>query len=281
MAIVQEQKSKTLDLNYRIPQVVIAPLEGNSAQEIYEAVPESLRVNTRHNERIKGVIGSTNLLVVGLDNIVQPHGLRALNLSDLSLPEVMAFAKGHHYIDARTLIARSAKDSYEPNNFLLKRICELVEEKEGSVKFPFMIEGFNYKEVSENTDYGVTILSDDDFTVIQDERLKGEYDRRKFSEVDEFGLPKFDKKGNRIWYARDEGLSRVYLTRDLDLYSYDRDLFYSYDYGRVVVRSAEGADAQNFVQERLKQLKEIRDTQIAEANKNYERAEGMMLDNSK
>ena len=45
------------DLSYRIPKVVIAPLEGNDAKAIYDKVPEALRVGTRYDEKTKTVIG--------------------------------------------------------------------------------------------------------------------------------------------------------------------------------------------------------------------------------
>ena len=231
------------DLSYRIPKVVIAPLEGNDAKAIYDKVPEALRVGTRYDEKTKTVIGSTNLLAVGVDDVVQSLGLRTLNLADLSLPEVMEFARGNHYIDARTLVARSLSDSYKPNNALLKRIHDLAEDKVGSVKFPFMIEGFSYVPDG-SQGYGVTIVPKSDFRVIQDERLQGR-NGQKFSEVDETGIPKFDRNGNRTWYAKSEGLSRLYLVRYLSLDSDDDDLAGSVDNGRVVLRTSEAGSPQN------------------------------------
>src|SRR3989344_3427186 len=103
-------------LDYRIPQVVIAPLQGDDAKEIYEKVPKALRVNTIYDEKSKAVIGSTNLLAVGIDDVVEGFGLRALTLADLSLPEVMDYVRGKHYTDARALAIRSLRDSYNSNN---------------------------------------------------------------------------------------------------------------------------------------------------------------------
>ena len=118
---------KTPKLNYRIPKRVIAPLEGEDAREIYESVPEFLRVSTIYDADRKAVIGSTNLLAVGVDDAVQPFGFRTLSLADLSLPEVMDFVRGRYYTDSRTLVARSAQDNdYQRNNDLLKKIKELV-----------------------------------------------------------------------------------------------------------------------------------------------------------
>ena len=278
---MKQKQSKTLDLDYQLPQVIIAPIRGKAAQEIYETVPENLRVNTQYDSEKRSVIGSTNLLAVGIDNVVKPKGFRVLNLADLSLPEIMNFAQDRHYIDARNLVIRSQNDTYEVrNNPLLQTIFELVEEKEGSVKLPFMIEGFSYikdsVEDTTNLSYGVKIVTGDDFKVVSDERLNGNHNGKKFSKTDELGLPIFDKKGKRIWHASDKGLSRVYLYGDLGLYSNCRFLAFSYDFGRVVIRGAEGADTQKIIEEKLKSLEDLRNIEVAEIEEAYKNARGML-----
>jgi len=236
------------DLNYRVPKVVITALEGNDAKAIYERVPEALRVGTRYDEETEAVVGSTNLLAVGVDQVVNSlYGgtWRTLNLADLSLPEVMEFARGKHYIDSRSLVARSLRDSFEKNNALLRRVYELAEEKEGSIKGPFMVEGFDY--VSDGSkSYGVALATFmPDFKVIQNERLDGINNGKKFNEVDELGLPLFTKDGTRTWYARNEGLSRLFLDRGLGLDSGSGNLANSNDNGRVVLRASEAGSPQN------------------------------------
>ena len=222
-------------LDYRIPQVVIAPLQGDDAKEIYEKVPKALRVNTIYDEKSKAVIGSTNLLAVGIDDVVEGFGLRALTLADLSLPDVMDYVRGKHYTDARALAIRSLRDSYNSNNdALLKRIYELAEEKQGSISAPFMIDGFSYVP-NDSANYSVEIVTKPDFRVVQDERLDGKYNGQKFNDVDELGLPLFDRGGSRTWYAKNEGLSRLGLASDLNLYSTWYYLSYSDEDGRVVV----------------------------------------------
>ena len=53
------------------------------------------------------------------------------------------------------------------------------------------------------------------------------------------GLPKSLTGGNRIFYTRQDGLSRLYLGRYLNLDSDSDDLAYSYGDGRVVLESGE------------------------------------------
>jgi hypothetical protein len=118
---------------------------------------------------------------------------------------------------------------------LLKTIYELAEQKEGSIKHPFMIEGFSFAPNSEDKNgYGLNLVANSDFKVVQDERFDGKYNGKSFSEVDEIGIPKFDKNGSRTWYAKDRGLSGLFLDRSLNLYSDGGGLTGSNGDGRVV-----------------------------------------------
>lgn len=217
----------------RVPGLV----SGDDALMIYDSLPEQARNGIRHDKASasKSVIGSNNLAVACLDSVAKQYGARTTNLRDLSRPEVMAIAEGKHYIDARTLVARSPTDSYGRNNSLLKTIYELAEQELGKVDGSFMVENFNLiPDEEDKTGYGLKLVKAEDFAIVQDERLDGKYDERSFSEVDELGLPKFDSNGSRNWFAKDKGLSGLCLDRDLELYSDNEDLADSNDSGRVV-----------------------------------------------
>ena len=82
--------------------------------------------------------------------------------------------------------------------------------------------------------------------VIEDERLDGKYNGKRFSKVDRIGLPLFDENGERTWYARNNGLSRLYLGKSGSLNSDSEYLANSVVAGRVVLVSGE-AVAQNFL----------------------------------
>ena len=248
--------NKLLDLDWQIPKVLVAPIRGKSAKELYDKLPEHLKGGIKYDANTRKVIGSTPFAVAGFNDILENYGARTCNLRDLSSPEVMAFAKDKHYIDSRTLVARSKIDSdYNKNNSLLKTLYELAEAELGSVKGPFMIEDFTFALDSDDKNgYGLRLVKKPDFKIVQDERLDGKYNRKTFSDVDELGLPLFDKKGNRTLYARDNGLSWVYLDRFLGLGSNGRHLADSLDGGRVVVVSAEGTSPKNLVQNKLKEL---------------------------
>jgi hypothetical protein len=228
--------TKNLNLNWQTQGVTPTLVSGDDALMVYNSLPEKTRVGLRYDETSKTMIGSTSIAVANLDAFAQKYGARTPNLRDLSRPEVMRIAKGKHYIDSRNLVVRSIEDpSWSQNNSLLRTIYELAEQKEGSIKYPFMIEGFSFvPNPKDKNGYGLTFVAGSDFRVVQDERFDGKHNGESFSEVDELGIPNFDKKGSRTWYAKNKGLSRLCLNRDLDLLSIDDDLTNSGDIGRVV-----------------------------------------------
>lgn len=229
-------ENNTLNIAWQSQEKVPGLISGEDALMIYNSLPEQIRTGLRYDKSSKTIIGSTPIAVANLDALAQQYGARTPHLRDLSRPEIMRTAKGEHYIDSRNLVVRSREDpNWSQNNSLLKTIYELAEKKEGSIKYPFMIEGFSFIiNPEDKKGYGLTLVPNSDFRVIQDERFDGKYSGKSFSEVDELGIPKFDKNGNRKWYAKDKGLSRLYLIRNLVLGSYYGNLAYSDGDGRVV-----------------------------------------------
>jgi|SRR3989344_646326 len=231
-------KNSDLNIAWQPQERVPGLISGDDALKVYNSLSEQARVGlkmTDHNDK-PTMIGSTPIAVANLDLFAQKYGARTPNLRDLSRPELMRIAQGKHYIDSRNLVARSREDSnYPKNNPFLKTIYELAEQKLGSIKQPFMIEGFSFVPKPEDkNNYGLSLVPTPEFSTVQDERFDGKYNGQKFSEVDELGLPKFDRNGSRTWYAKSEGLSRLYLNGDLDLNSNFDDLAVSYVGGRVV-----------------------------------------------
>jgi hypothetical protein len=229
---------KTLNIAWQNQEKVPGLISGADTLTVYNSLSEQVRVGLKiiDYESKSTMVGSTPFAVANLDAFAKAYGARTPNLRDLSRPEIMKIAQGKHYIDSRNLVARSKEDSRWPqNNSLLKTIYELAEETEGSLKHPFMIEGFSFvPDSEEKNNYGLKLVPDSDFKVVQDERFDGKYNGERFSEVDEIGIPNFDKKGSRTWYAKNKGLSRLYLYRNLYLYSFSDYLASSYDDGRVV-----------------------------------------------
>lgn len=260
------------------PEILTSFLQGEEAEPIYNALEGNIRNGINYDYKTKTAKGSTPFLAARVDTLVRPLGLRVTNLRDLSRPEVMDIVKGKHYIDTPTFVLRSLKDSNERNLPLIKRISEEVEEANGKLELPFMIYGFDVKHWDEDQDgYGIDIIRRDDFSAIHDERLDGKYNGETFSEVDGLGLPLFDKNGARTWYARDQGLSRLFLDGNLDVVSIVGHLAFSSGIGRVVLVSAEGANA-NFNQY-LSELEAEREKQKIAIDERFNQAMGILKNN--
>lgn len=229
-------ETKTLDIAWQTQEITPGLIQGNDALRIYNSLPEQLRKGLRYDEETKTVTGSTPFAVANLDLIARGYNARTPNLRDLSRPEVMRIAKGKHYIDSRNLVARSPKDpDWTRNDSLLRTIYELAEQKLGKIDGSFMIDGFSFiPNPEDSTGYGLTLVSNPDFSVVQDERLSGKHNGERFSKVDETGLPFFDGRGERTWYTRSKGLSRLFLGGDLGVGSNYGDLVDSGGVGRVV-----------------------------------------------
>ncbi len=237
--------TKTLKLNWQTQEVTPTLISGDDALMVYKSLPEKVRVGLKYDKASKTMMGSTAIAVANLDNFAQKYGARTPNLRDLSRPEVMKIARGKYNIDSRNLVARSIKDLDTPwNNSLLKTIYELAEQKEGSIRHPFMIEGFSFVPNPEDKNgYGLTLVAGSDFKVVQDERFEG-HCGESFSEVDELGIPKFDRNGSRTWHTMTRGLCRLFLSKYLSsLVSFSNFSAYHKE-GRVVFVSTSFGSSQ-------------------------------------
>jgi len=239
----------TGNFNWNKPEVYTSFVQGADALAIYRALKGSMANVISYDEATQTLIGSNVFVAAKIDSILRLLGIRVANLRDLSRPEVMAMVKDKHYTDTPALVLRSAEDSYEANLPIIKQLVEAVEKLNGKLQLPVMITGFDVK-IRKDKGYGITIVSRDDFSAVSDERLRGEYDGKRFTEADELGLPKFDSNGKRTWYARDKGLSGLYLGRGLDAGSDREGLASSNGNGRVVLIS--GVATQKNLEGKLK-----------------------------
>ena len=217
-----------------MPEVVPFFVEGEDAKVIYDSLQGLTSGTMGYDEKTQTFYGSTPFVAAKIDTLVRPLGLRVADARDLSRPEVMTMIKDNHYADAPALVLRSMDDSHSKNLPLIKRVAEEVERVNGKVQFPVMVTGFDVKPVKDNG-YGLDIVPRTDFTAVYDERLSGKNHGKTFLDIDELGLPKFDKDGNRTFWARSSGLSGLFLDRNLNLNSrYDDDnLAYSNENGRI------------------------------------------------
>ena len=195
--------------------------------------------------------------------LLNQTGIRTATLDEIaslaeSNPE---FLKGF-FEDSSSVALRSAGDSCANNDYLAKQLASLIRKRK--ISKPIVISGLKIKE-DNNSAYGLSFEKADNFNFFEAPELAN--NNRKFSRFDERGMPIFDETGDKTLYTRDNGLSRVYLDRYLNLNSGNEYLADSIGNGRVVVVSAKGA-TKNFEAYTPAQIeKELKEIGFSEVSK--------------
>ena len=234
-----------------VPQnlIVVPALLDNPAlkpflQEYEKQVREKYKGNVALGKLKQG--RGSNLFISALTyDILRPFGVRPAIPADDKDGKISAIVKGKFYTDFNALIIRSAKPIWKPNKKLLENLIHITEEEQGSIQFPFMVTGVGLDICPEDEHYGLKFTPTQDFAYVHDKRLDGEKypTGTMFNSVDDLGLPVFDEKGKRKWYAKTGSVLRFCLDSILDLSSIIDYLPGSYTSGRVVIESAEGTRA--------------------------------------
>ena len=234
-------------------------LTGDFGQAVYRAYEEerASRFENNPNLRLQAqegvIIGSTPFDVILVNQIIRRlRGTPRTALpSDLSNPRVLEMIKGKHYVDSQGLVLRGTIDSrYPKNNPLARHLAE--QEGVDLAKLerePALITGLDLEPWNEGTEgYRLKLVTSEDesFAVHHDDRFLEKYDSYRFDTVDALGLPVGLSRdsGSRTWYTRKDGLSRLYVSRGSNLYSYWYYLDDSNSNGRVVIIGGE-ATAKN------------------------------------
>ena len=172
------------------------------------------------------------------------------------------------YEDGREVILRSNGDLFSNNNYLAQKLAEDLHLT--NFDNPYIVKGLGIKR-DEKSDYGLSFLVDNDIEVIKAKDFHHKNNRKKFTRINEDYSIDFDKKGEITFYAREDGLSWLYVGVDCDLGSYVVHLASSYDLGRVVVVSdAEGV--QKIFEIYISQLKQEAEKQKLEIEEKFSKA---------
>ncbi len=242
--------------NWQVPKIVASLPQGEDAKSLYETLNQDIEANYKNNPNIrvlsydpetKSIKGSNIFIASRLNELLESSGIRTAIPSDDQYGDISNLVRDKFYTDFNALILRTAGDSYSSNDKIAKDIAEKIENREGKLKLPVMIVHPLVRYSEGSSSYDLVFYLNNKTQVIEDERLNGKkYSTgMKFNNVDDLGLPLFDKNGKRTWYVREDGLSRLGLDGDLVLDSVVGHLTDSFDYRRVVVVSGEAA-AQNF-----------------------------------
>jgi len=227
----------------------------------------SKKEQARYNAKLKKygneAENSLNIPMKG-SNLFKVLLLNEMGIRTATLPELeCAFENGMNLIgtfeDAPSVILRSAGDDYFLNDYLAKSLAKSL--KLRSFNTPKIINGLRIAK-DKNSAYGLK-FNTENAQIIEAPDFDNRNHGRKFSRINPDYSIEFDDNGKRTLYTRDNGVSGLYLGRNLDLSSGNEDLAGSDDNGRVVVVSAEGTlqkNLENYVfRIKLQSAKQIRE----------------------
>ncbi len=198
-------------------------------------------------------------------------GIKTASLSELEQAIDNGMNLRGTYEDVPSVVLRSNGDSYEPNDYLAKYLAKKI--KKETLKHPLVLNGLKLKEDS-NSAYGLILEPSENFDVFEASELDYKNNLKKFSKLDERGMPIFDDRGSRILYTKNDGLCRLFSNDVLGLDSNDEHLEYSIAHGRVVVVSPEWAEKN--LGGYLQKLSEERNSQITEIERRFKQAENYL-----
>ena len=203
--------------------------------------------------------------------LLNQEGIRTATLPELECALENGMDLKGTYEDAPSVILRSAGDSYAPNDYLAKDLARKL--KLRRFKTPKIINGLKITE-DKYSDYGLS-FDIKNAQIIEAPDFDSRNHERKFLKINPDYSIEFNDAGERTFYAKKDGLSRLCLYWDSDLLSGYGDLAGSSSNGRVVVVSAKGA-SQKFLEDKLSDLQRDRDEEVAEINKRYSQAEAIL-----
>jgi len=193
------------------------------------------------------VKGSNPFAVVLANQILREEGLRTATQADLEKVLKLDILPLRGTYEDTGLVLRSRD---EPNKYLAKNFPTFFPfdftYSTNVGKRPIIIPLNGLELVNDsNSPHGLAFNLMDGTEIIRASVLDGKNNGISFSETGKYGLPEKLGEGNRTLYTRDSGLSRLYLTRYLDLLSDDDGLADSSGVGRVVVVRDEATPQKN------------------------------------
>lgn len=249
--------NKTFEnFDWQVPKIVVSLLQGEDAKPLYDLFNEDVKANYANNSNMriqsydsksKSLVGSNIFIASRLNELLEISRIRTAIPSDDQHGNISNLILYKSHADFNALILRTAGDSHAPNDKIAKDLTEKVENKQGRLNFPIMIVRPLVRYSQGGSDYDLVFDLDNKTQIIEDERLDGKKfpTEMKFNNVDDLGLPLFDKNGTRTWYARNDGLSGLSMYVDLALCSDNVHLQGSYVNGKVIVVS-DKVTSQNF-----------------------------------
>lgn len=213
------------------------------------------------------VAGSNSFSDSLMNELLNEQGFRITRQSDLErLIKINPNYLNGTYEDTGLAL----RDEKDPNSYLAQNLIKQLESRM-KLKLPVMIPLTELSiENDPNSNYGLSFKLKECADIIYAPILNKQSGKFSSEDVDEkSGLPKKLGNGDRTFYTRESGLSRLFLYRDLDLLSYVASLGGSGSDGRVVIVSGEATP--NF-DSYIQKLTEEKERQNAEIEAKYQKA---------
>ncbi len=223
-------------------------LSGEFGKQIHEKIIEKyqgVEAITKIPFKDSLVKGSNPFYVVAVNDELRSQNLDVRTATQADLEKILktnALNLRDIYEDTG-LVLRSEE---EPNEYLAKNLAKQL--KARGYKFsktkPLLIWLKDCELIKdEKSDYGISFKIRDGAEILIAPEFTGENSGKKFSQTNDNGMPIFDDNGERYNWTRENGLSRLYLNRYLNVISSDDGLANSGENGRVVLVRAESANA--------------------------------------
>lgn len=164
-----------------------------------------------------------------------------------------------------------------PNQYLAKDLSKQLKDRK-ELQYPVLI---HLKDLvlrnDDNSPLGLAFNIKENAEFVYDSILNSSGNFSTEDVNEKTGLPTKVGKGDKYFYTRNNGLSRLYLNSDLTAYAINDGLANSYGYGRVVVVSAEGA--KKISKDYMLGLEQERERQIKEVESRYNKAMNILKGN--
>ena len=207
---------------------------------------DNFEKNKKYQSLPEGIVTGSNFFAIVLANqILRDNNLpiRTLTSGDLGRLVESGIINLRGSYEDTALVLRTSGDSYKRNDYLARNLAEQL--KHRSISFspekPVLIQLKDLDlEIDGNSAYGLVFKLRDEAQVIQSKKLSHQNNLNRFNKTEKNGLPIFNKKGKRIFYAcRSNGLVGLGLYDGLNLISNWDDLGYSDADGRMGLVSSE------------------------------------------
>lgn len=236
---------------FELPKVVpiVGFLTDSYGEDIFREAQDRARTKYRNAGSLqfaqykRGVVkGSNPFYAVLIDEITREGSQRLRTATPADIERTLRAGdvlkiKGNHYIDTG-LVLRSETDSYNPNDPLSRDLFAQLKKRQGrKLKLSVMIPLCDLDlRLDPNNQYGLGFTLREDAEIIHAPVLNKQ-GRFNTEDIDpKTGLPnKTGDEGERQFYTRERGLSRLDLGRGLDLDSNWKYLDSSDADGRVAV----------------------------------------------